>query len=215
MTDPTAAPVATDLPVPPERILARVVAVDPEAAALVGRVPADVTLHPLDFYAGAAHARVVAWLPTGPVAFPFVYHIADDPASDRAHPLGTPERVLAANAAEGFRLSPEQAVAYLRFYLEVTEPAGRAGRRLVAHADEVPWLAKTLTDPGLRVARERAAQRVHGARVEHAGGGLRVTATTLRGRVVRVVTWHVAEDGRVAEERASTVFEGAPVVEVL
>lgn len=198
------------------QVLPLVAQVDVEDAALLRQHPSVFTYEALPFYGHAGLLRATALLPTRPVEFRYVYHRGAASAGGQLHPLGTAERVAAANAAEGLRLTADVAVAYLRFYLGSAGNSDWAGRRLVTDAADVPWLPGTTTDPQLRAARERVSAKIHPARVEGAvDGGVRVTATTVRGRTLEAVTWHVTPDGRVTQERASTLVTDAPVVEVL
>jgi hypothetical protein len=208
----SAAPTAAPDTLPAAEVLPLVAQVDAENAALLRANPGVFTFEPLPFYAGAGLLRATARLPQRPVQFRYVYLRGGE---NRLLPLGTPDRVQAANAAAGLRLGADAAVAYLRFYLE-NAGGGRNARRLVADAGEVRWSPITETDPAARDARAQLSERIHPARVEAAGdGGVRVTATTVRGRTLETVTWYVARDGRLQEERATVLAEHAPVVEVL
>ncbi len=220
---PTASAMSTQpAPAAPEtlgadEVLPLVAQVDAEDAELLGDHPSAFTYAGLPFYARAGLRRATALLPTRPVQFRYVYaRGAPPPAGRRLLPLGTPERVAAANAAAGLRLTPATAVAYLRFYLEASGGEARTQRTVVERAADVRWLPGSESDLELRPARERAAARVRAARAEPAAdGGVRVSATALRGRALEDVTWHVAPDGRVTVERAAVLDADVPVVEVL
>lgn len=221
--DSAATPAAAAVPdtLDAREVLPLVARVDAEDADLLRTHPSVFTYDALPFYANAGVLRATALLPTRPVQLRYAYARGAAEASQRTLlPLGTPERVAAANAALGLRLAagtaPATVLAYLRFYLESAGGEPRSMRRIVERAADVRWLPDSDTDPALRAARERVGARVHPARVEGAGdGGLRVTATTLRGRALEAVTWHVAADGRVREERATVLDADAPVVEIL
>ena len=214
-SSPTAAPASRDAVAPDtvnlEDLLPAIARVDVEDAELLRTHPAVATLERLPFYPAAGLLRVAAYLPQ-PVAFRYVYV----PGERRVYQTGTPELVRAANAAAGLRLSPDVAVTYVRFYLEVAGNAGWAGRRLAASANDIPWLPATETDPAARAVRARLSSRINPATVAPSlNGGLRVTTATVRGQAIEIVSFGVAADGTVTEGQVTTVATDAPVVQVL
>ena len=180
---------------------------DVEGAALLRAHPGRVTATRLPFYADASLLRAEAWLPARPVVLRYVQlH-----RGDRVLPLGSVEAVLAANVAADLRLTAQNALAYLRYYLESV--GGRTPRRVVERPDDLRLLPEPEPRPGAATAREQALARVHPASVQpDLAGGVRVTATTLRGRTIEAVTFVLKPDGRVTEERVTTLVEDAPVV---
>lgn len=194
-----------------EALLPLIARVDAEAAATLRSTPATTAAYErMPFYPAGGLLRVDALLPS-PVRVRYVYV----PARHALFPVGTPERVREANTGARLRLTPEVGVAYVRFYLEVAGDAGWTARRLAASADEVPWLPATTTEPDARAVRARLSRRIPQAEATPADGGLRVTAATVRGQVIEVVTFHVAGDGTVTLGQVTPLAADAPVVQVL
>lgn len=178
--------------------------VDPEGGALLRANPGPITYTPLPFYAGAGLVRAEARLPTHPVLLQYVL----ERGPRRLLPLGSAERVLAANGALGLRLTPATVVEYLRFYLQAAG-GDRPAREIVERPDDLRWMPDAMMDAEERAARDSVVARVHPARVE--AGGARVTASTVRGYALEAVTFRVEADGRVTEERVTRLVDAAPL----
>ena len=182
--------------------------VDAEHAALLRANPGPVTYTRLPFYAGAGLLRAAAHLGTHPVVARFGYA----PAARRVLALGTPERVRAANAALGLRLTAPTAVAYLNYYLEAAG-GPRMGRRLVERAGDVPWMPDSGLEADARTARDQAGARVHPARVRsRPAGGFTVDAVAVRGAALESVRYDLSAGGHVGEPRVALIADGLPIV---
>jgi hypothetical protein len=217
-------------PVRLDRALPEVAAVDPEAADLMRRHATTLTWVRLPFYPAHGLLRAVVLLPQRPVGFAFLARrdaVVDEAATRGGRtpstaaasadvlPLGGPQRLAAANAAAGLRLTAGDAVEYLRFALDAAGAAPTTRPRLVFAADRIPWWPRPSPEDAARIAaaRARLSSPVAAPRVEReASGALRVTAEALVATTLKTVAWRIAQDGRVEDVSASTIEPDLPVV---
>lgn len=218
-----------EIPVEIERALARVGEVDP---AIVERlrdaVRVEFTWTPLPFYPSHGLLRGVGWAQPHPVLGLWLATRASVLGAGRSQdargtapgallPLGTPERLAAANAAAGLRLDEGTAVEYLRFALGAVGGSPTTRPSLVSSADRLPWWPRPSADDAARIAaaRARLAGRVAPPRVRRdASGAIVVAAEALVATALRSIVWRIALDGRIEQSSVDTIEDDLPVVVV-
>jgi hypothetical protein len=181
----------------------RIAGASSDEAELMRLHPTDVTVVPLPFYRKNKWVQVVISLPTHPIAFDHV-----DDGTHAAFLGGTPESIYVVNRAERLRLSDDQVIPYVVFFLTVT---GDKGSKLVVEPSDVPWLPTTEQDEALKARRQAVSKKVHPVQVSKVADGYRVSIQVVLMQQLIELSLAVAHDGLVRTIETRTLDEDLPV----
>lgn len=179
-------------------LIERISDIDPVHADTMRERPTEVQTSPLPFYARHQLLRATVQLPHRPLVLEYL-----DDGDELVQLAGSPADIYKANASERLKLAPEQVAAYLKFFVQRTEPKAR----LVENAEDLTLLGGDEHAP----AREQLVAALCPQKVERTDAGYRVTALVLTQRVLRERVYFVEPKGTVKEQSAKVLMENAPV----
>jgi len=189
-------------------LMARLAVADPVQAELMGRRFTTFSADALSFYRRFRLLRAFVSLPHTEVVFPYA-----DSGAEIVPLTGDPADVYRVNQAEGLRLTEEQLVPYLRFFLQHTAGNSMPHRQMVEDAGELEWLKRTEVEPESKAARAVASAQVRPVRATRVDGGYRVVATVWANLILAELTLRLDDAGRITEEGTRVLHENLPVVE--
>ena len=189
-------------------LTARLAAVVPAHAEMMGRHPTTFSVDALSFYRRFRLLRAFIALPHRDLVLPYA-----DSGAEIVPLSGEPADVYRVNEAEGLRVTEAQLVPYLRFFLKHTAGSTMPHRQVVEEADELEWLKRTADDPSSKAARAAASAQVRPIRATRVDGGYRVLVTVWSNLTLAELTLRVDDAGRVTEEGERVLCEDLPVVE--